>query len=228
MAALFQQTEYDVQQVADVKVQVPDNPTAKLMYYLNCILSVLDINDAEFQRYKNFRNYYTMTRAEKTALIRICVLLGPDVLNDKVIFENNSIDEPNKFFKVGQSKISVAAVNSIIIGGASRRVLEIMIYTRDWIMRFFYAPLRELNQELNPPAITYPQTNYNSSCDHYYEDNYCTVGGICCCLCFFPLGLLCNLICNFFCLICIYILICFEGLPLCKERKCRKCGRRND
>jgi hypothetical protein len=212
MAADYNKAQYEIEETS-VDVTVPNNPTARLMYYINSICCVLEFNDAAVTRYQEYKYYYDMTRQDQLTIKEICLLLKPDIFKDKVIFEADDLgDSGNKFFKIGEQKLTVAAVESFIIGGVSRRVAQIMFYTPQWLMRNYYTPLRNLNEELNRPAIRYVNNNYpptitSQPCTHHFEDNYCTVCGVCCCICWFPLGLIC--------------------LPICKETKCIRCGKQN-
>ena len=46
MAAVLERAEVGVQEF-ETSVNIPENPKAKLMYYFECICSVLDLSDQE-------------------------------------------------------------------------------------------------------------------------------------------------------------------------------------
>jgi len=213
MAAIYNRAEYEIEDITE-DVTVPNNPTARLMYYIDCICCVLYYNDGNVRMYRDYERYYNMTRQDKFNIRNLCLDLKPDIFKGNVIFEtDNTGNRSNAFFEIGEHRLTVAAVESIIVGGVSRRVAKIMYYKPQWLMTNYYTPLRNLTEELNRPAIQYGNSNYpptitSQPCTHYFEDNYCTFCGICCCICFFPLGLIC--------------------LPICKKRKCVRCGKYSD
>lgn len=48
---------------SDQIIKVPDNAIAKLMYYLECVFTIIDL-DIE-KRYINYNNYFLLTSLEK-------------------------------------------------------------------------------------------------------------------------------------------------------------------
>ena len=71
-------------------VTVPNNNKAKLMYYLNCICSVLQLDDPSINRLTRYNNY-GLNGDETDALMALCYLLSPDVLLDKCIFHSEEM-----------------------------------------------------------------------------------------------------------------------------------------
>jgi len=48
---------------------VPGNPKAKLMYYLNCVLSCVDDdNDSDIRRLRDYQNYGRLTDEEEAKM----------------------------------------------------------------------------------------------------------------------------------------------------------------
>ena len=69
-------------------VNVPNNPTAKLMYYLSCVASVIQYNDNIFTDYNN---YYKLSNKEKKAVYNLASLLKPSLfLNAGFLFLTKS------------------------------------------------------------------------------------------------------------------------------------------
>jgi len=57
MTAILGKKEYGVKKTG-VSVTVPDNPVAKLMYYLSCICNVINLDpEGKLSRFKNYSNY---------------------------------------------------------------------------------------------------------------------------------------------------------------------------
>ena len=51
-----------------VSVSVPQNPKAKLMYYLNCVATVIQLDDPALSRLKNYQSYDSLSEGETDAL----------------------------------------------------------------------------------------------------------------------------------------------------------------
>ena len=66
------------------QVSVPQNPKAILMYYLNCVATVIQLDDPALSRLKNYQNYYLLSEEETDALLALVILLSPDKLIGKV------------------------------------------------------------------------------------------------------------------------------------------------
>ena len=64
---------------------VPNNNKAKLMYYLNCVASVLELDNPNLYRLKNYQNYQNLDQEDTDALLLIVTMLSPDELIGKVI-----------------------------------------------------------------------------------------------------------------------------------------------
>ena len=92
------------------KVTVPQNATAKLLYYLNCInciikLVELDIDDVDYtfvswvNDYKNCQSL-TMTNQEKQKILRVARGFSPNILEDKIFFRVTVLGDnsSNAFF----------------------------------------------------------------------------------------------------------------------------------
>ena len=76
-----------------ISVTVPASPTAKLMYYLNCVASVFELDDRNINRLKNYRNYYLLNDTEIDALLALVILFSPDELIGKVFFPAKTVGE---------------------------------------------------------------------------------------------------------------------------------------
>ena len=112
---------------------VPDNPKAKLMYYLNCLCSVLNLDDedVDIKRLRDYSNYWRLTDEETDLLIMLCgVALKPDVLLNKCIFQNDALcgDSSNEFYELEAVSDRLLVAGSVMIGGRTKRVSKIMTF----------------------------------------------------------------------------------------------------
>ena len=72
--ALVGRTQIGIRATGAV-VTVPNNNKAKLMYYLNCVCTVLDLDDnADINRLRRYRDYI-LTADETDRLLHLCYLL---------------------------------------------------------------------------------------------------------------------------------------------------------
>ncbi|KAL3847856.1 hypothetical protein ACJMK2_018747 [Sinanodonta woodiana] len=144
-------------------VRVADDPRAKLMYYLHCMCTVVDLSNTSpnLQRLRNYANY-RLTSDEKERLIILCVLLDPDEFIDKCIFQNDvmCLNSSNKFYEITQVNNHLLVAGNVIIGGRNRRVNKIMAFKRNWIQDNYYTPLnillqqRQMRRQNNATACT--------------------------------------------------------------------------
>ncbi|CAF2156162.1 unnamed protein product [Rotaria magnacalcarata] len=66
-----------------VPANVPNNDVARLMYYLNCVYTVIEYNDNNIRRYRNCQNWSSLSSEEVRVLLVLCLTLSPDVFNNK-------------------------------------------------------------------------------------------------------------------------------------------------
>ncbi|XP_046857911.1 uncharacterized protein LOC124451345 [Xenia sp. Carnegie-2017] len=148
MALAFQREQLGVQLKGDT-VSVPDDPKAKLMYYLNCISTVLELDDMPSEL-TDFAYYYRLTEVQTDVLLELCLLLKPDLLNDKCIFERSDLPNGayNKFLELSSIKTTMVATSNVMMGGRNVRVLKIMLYKPIWRRINFDEPMAAMARRL--------------------------------------------------------------------------------
>ena len=138
------------------KTTVPNNPTAKLMYYLNCVNTTLDlvgldiagIDYAFVSLIKDYEKYHLVTQMEKQQIFNIATALKPSILEGKVFFLTESAgDLTNAFYEINTTEVNVAATEEVVIGGVKKKVHQIMIYERRWMQDKYYDAIRALETE---------------------------------------------------------------------------------
>ncbi|XP_069119427.1 uncharacterized protein [Argopecten irradians] len=132
-------------------VNVPNNPKARLMYYLNSICTVLDIGNepgTRINRLKYYQNYLSLSENEVNQLISICALLPPDILIDKCIFQDDAMcgNNTNQFYTITENRFFVS--NSILIAGRHRSVKMIMTFKMEWLRRNYLEPIVMLKNQM--------------------------------------------------------------------------------
>ncbi len=139
------------------KATVPENPKAKLMYYLNCVAFVIDLNDPNLSRLRNYQNYSSLTEAETDALLALVLLFSPDELVGKVFFHSEDCGGfTGQFFELNAVSNMLAVTDNIIIGGERKRVANIMFFQRRWMEDNYFTPIRSFQSRLERMARGLP------------------------------------------------------------------------
>ena len=70
MAVAFGFNDVEVKKTGST-VNVPNNPKANLMYYLDCICATLDLNETSqnLQRLRNYNSYASLSASETNELV---------------------------------------------------------------------------------------------------------------------------------------------------------------
>ncbi|CAF1536252.1 unnamed protein product [Adineta ricciae] len=148
---VIQNTSYDVKKFGRT-VTIPDADIARIMYYIDCVCTVVDYNENNIQRYRNYSNWMNMSDQEDRIIFLMALALSPDELEDKVFFRNATLCDgsSNQFYEIGQVRNQLFIVQSVIIGGQSRQVKKIMAYTNEWMNRNYDEPMRALAYRFSP------------------------------------------------------------------------------
>ena len=149
--AMFQNTDYDVKAFGR-NVTIPNADIARIMYYIDCVCTVVEYNDANIQRYRNYSNWANMSDEEDRLIFVLALALSPDTLEDKVFFNSPELcgNSNNQFYEIGQVKKQLLVVQSIVIGGQQRQVKKIMAYKQIWMQNFYYQPMKNLIFRFSP------------------------------------------------------------------------------
>ncbi len=129
-------------------VTVPDNPQARLMYYLHCVATTLRLdNDPVLQRFTDFTNCQNLSAEQTAALLALALLFSPDLLIGKVFFPSEGlclVDRQNKFYELEEATRLLAFDNSILVGGQSKEVVKIMMFRKRWMEIHYIEPVKFL------------------------------------------------------------------------------------
>jgi hypothetical protein len=157
--AFLQRNQFGFERTS-VPVTVPDNDTARLMYYFDCVCNTIEYNDNDVSRYRNFRNWSSLTYGEIRVLLVLCLTISPDVLDNKVFFQSDALcgTSTNKMYKVSQVSHQLLAVQSIVIAGRRCQVNKIMTYKMSWMYEYYINPIQRLARQFNT------NTSQSSTC----------------------------------------------------------------
>ena len=136
---------------------VPQNPKAKLMYYLNCVASVIQLDDPALSRLRNYQSYYLLSDQETDALLALVILFSPDELIGKVFFPSEDCGGgSNQFYELSAVSHMLAVADNIVIGGERKRVGKIMFFERSWMETYYLTPIRSFQDRLQRMARGLP------------------------------------------------------------------------
>ncbi|CAF0787420.1 unnamed protein product [Adineta ricciae] len=184
-----------------VPVTIPNDNVAYLMYYLNCVCTVIDCkNDPDLQRFISFQNYRQLSVDEQRALVALCRRINPILLKDRVFFQNDAmcVQFNNEFYDISLVQNRLVAAESIIIAGRIRRVTKIMCYKNIWLQTFYYNPMQRLTDRfrsstVSPVTYTQPSTSTRPTYtqpvtvkNHSSKSKYIICGVCCFVLCILP------------------------------------------
>lgn len=134
-----------------VYTTIADDKRARLMYYLGCVCSVLDLSDHEsLYRFNDDSSYQRIwTLKDKNELLIWCLKLVPEFLDKKCFFHSEEIESSNEFFSLFDlDEDTRAELSSVWISGRERRVVNVMVYKMEWMQHNYFKPLKELNEEI--------------------------------------------------------------------------------
>jgi hypothetical protein len=149
--AFIQKSQIDVKEYGN-EVTVAENDVAKLMYYLNCVCRIVDCtDDREISRFIDYHNWASLSINDQKKLLALCYTFSPDVFDDKVFFQSESLcrGAPNRLYEISQVRHQVLAVSNIIVAGRNRQVKKIMAYTMPWMHYCYIQPMKGLVESLS-------------------------------------------------------------------------------
>jgi hypothetical protein len=188
MALVFNRDSIGVTAIGAV-VTVPDHPKARLMYYLNCMCTVLSLDEAEHNitRLTDYRSYYLLSDEETAAMIVLSTLLDPVTLNGVCIFNDEEAcgNSNNEFYEINSRRTTIAAVESVMVGNVRVSVKKIMCYKMSWLVKYYVDPLSHFIELYQNASINRrrPHTRLNRQNRRYgaISNQHTQDGDGCCC-----------------------------------------------
>jgi hypothetical protein len=159
------------------EVTIPNDNIAKLMYYLDCVSTVIEYNEPNLLT--DFKNYDRLDSNGRQIVYELACVLDPEIFIENGIFivDPNLPPEfcPNKFVKLTDETIAIHAHQEIhanrevVIGGKIRKALNVMFCDPSWLSNFYYIPKELIEKEnrqkifLTSPGPISPVTITDSS-----------------------------------------------------------------
>lgn len=142
---------------------VPAFSMAKLMYYLRCVKTCVDLEISS--RLIDYRNHQILTELEKRDVVTFAHRYRPDVLRNLIFFE---VDErssllpssANNFLSVDDPVVAehfTLACNEITVDGVEYPIKKLLVFKYCWLHDFFSVPFAEENWRigLSPKPVSY-------------------------------------------------------------------------
>ena len=168
MAAVVGRTEITMKKTG-TPCTVPANPTAKLMFYFNCVCTCVEADDdSTIRRLRDYKNY-SLSDTEEAQLMMICLAVSPDKLLGSIFFPVDESDLDgygNDFFEINAVSTKVVVADSILIGGQQKKVKKIMMCKKSWLETNYIEPLRSLSdrRQRSQRAIRPARQRESDSC----------------------------------------------------------------
>lgn len=179
------------------KANVPNNTMAKLMYYLHCVVTVIQYENSVLTDYQN---YDELSGKELLAVYDVAKLLNPSLFINAGIFildQRLLVDTDNQFYEITDETVGVHVNQEIMIGGRSVKVLKIMACNMLWLNRNYYRPIQEIDSLIrdylakeqktpitSPDYGSVPITMTCPYCERYIktktEDKFQILACVCC------------------------------------------------
>ena len=136
---------------------MPESPTATLMYYLHCVAHVIELDNPNLSRLRDYESYHLLSDVEIDALLALVLLFSPDELIGKVFFPSEDCGRySNQFFELSSVTHMLAVSENVLIGGERKRVAKIMFFKRCWLEENYISPLRSFQGRLQRLARGLP------------------------------------------------------------------------
>lgn len=163
--ALFNATKFEIKKNGTV-TSVPNADIAKIMYYINCVCTVIEYKDNDIDRYRNYNNWRNMSDEEDRLIFLLGLMLSPKELEGKVFFQAPNLcpDSSNEFYEIGQIKNQIFVASSVLIGGQTRQVKKIMTYKPIWMQNNYFEPMGRLMFRFSPEGQRQEQMMRSAGC----------------------------------------------------------------
>jgi len=181
-----------------VACNVPNNPVAKLSYYLHCVNACFDhVIPSE---YTDYDNYYRFSEEHKAAVVILALFFNPKVFVELEILipvpdgDSTLSGYTNNFYELEASvTVDLAAINDSASAIAHLRERQVqvstkMVFSISWMKKFLLDPLEEILSAPDPsprpvvvarPVVSTRTTPVYPSYPHPQLESGCCSGDTC-------------------------------------------------
>lgn len=113
--------------------------------------SAIEYNDSDVSRYRNYRNWASLSYNEIRTLVVLCLTSSPDEFDNQVFFNCDALcgNMGNRFYKISQVSHHLLAAESIVIAGRRCQVKKIMTYKMSWMYKNYINPIQRVASRFN-------------------------------------------------------------------------------
>lgn len=158
MSILAERREIELNETG-VATNVPNNATARCMYYLYCITRIIQFNNRNIDRYIDYCNYDLLGLAEKKIVIQLCDIFYPNKLIELGLFVRvNSLPDnsSNTFIEITSRSAKLYVDQSLLFGNYTVTVKKVMCFTQPWLAKNYFYPVGALRSEIAVADISSP------------------------------------------------------------------------
>jgi len=137
-----------------VRVVVPNDDIARLMYYLHCIDTCLKIASLDYAL-TDYRNYRRLSPQGRRLVVEWAMLLNPRELLDKVIFLDDeqvmTATLANAICEITVACRLISIRSTAIIAGGVQEISKVMFFRSKWLENYYIEPLERIRR----PVVYY-------------------------------------------------------------------------
>ena len=127
------------------KIIVPNNKLAKLMYYLDCVFTIVKYDVEE--KYYNYNNFSVLTKDEENIVLQLAEFFNPSNMLKLSLFilDHNLLpnEKENEFFEITDKNIGVNINSEVVLEGRILKVQKVMVYKQSWMNKYYFDPIHE-------------------------------------------------------------------------------------
>ena len=149
------------------KTEIPNNSYAKIMYYLDCVNGVINV---DFGSLTDYTRYREIDAAAKSELLYYAQAFDPATMRKLGVFvlmedeDAKSIGALNDFFKITDQKVQHLHIPSTLtIGTHQVTVAKVMFAADEWFMKYYFNPVDTIIS-LGEKEIQQSQMNETCEC----------------------------------------------------------------
>ena len=163
MSIELEYRNFEIQRVVDEIIgKVPENKLARLMYYLECVFTVIE-SDTD-KKYTNYGNFSSISELEEQTILNLVATYNIQLMKDLNLFKVEPdyvpVDKENEFYDITDERFKDSINSEVIIEEKARKVLKVMLCKQSWIFKNYEKPLREYGNRIQLGKYFLNDPNY--------------------------------------------------------------------
>ena len=163
MSIELEYRNFEIQRVVDEIIgKVPENKLARLMYYLECVFTVIE-SDTD-KKYTNYGNFSSISQLDEQTILNLVATYNIQLMKDLNLFKVEPdyvpVDKENEFYDITDERFKDSINSEVIIEEKARKVLKVMLCKQSWIFKNYEKPLREYGNRIQLGKYFLNDPNY--------------------------------------------------------------------